>query len=349
MEDKEIFSSPDAMKWPVPYDPNHPKEKSNILSDNLSPESPQLRMATAKCDPQANLGELDRLPLEIMQTILSHLDVYTLMSFESVNGLAARVAVSVPVYAIVKKHASDAVRGIKATQAKISLARLYEKLRSPDCDQCGDFGPYLSLLAGDRVCYLCFSQDEKYRPIQSQEAVRQFALTRRVLKSLPSIRSVPGSYEQFSPKKYPQPILLFDREAARNAAIALHGSLEAMEVQAERLESQKRSDREPIVTRSSDTVPRTRKHVPVVRSRYRRRINWCGTHRYICRRIDIHADTRRGMAIVHFPWLHYDKQSVEWGFRCFACRYSTKRRFSESSFEAHIEKEGQIRNGAHCH
>ncbi|KAM3551760.1 hypothetical protein MY1884_007562 [Beauveria asiatica] len=78
-----------------------------------------------------------------------------------------------------------------------------------------------------RVCFLCFSENERYLPLSFRRASRKFALINAVLDGLPNMRAVPGIYSP-NENKFATRMALVDYEAARRAGIALYGSLTAM-------------------------------------------------------------------------------------------------------------------------
>ena len=345
-EPKEAYSSPDGLRWPIPYVHSHPCAVEAILSDALPPDTPQPGTAFVAGPQISNLGELDRLPLEVVLALLQHLDIRSLLRFKCVNRRAVDIADSVSSYKALKTHAPDAIRGIKATkstQASMTCAYLYKKLCSKECDNCGELGFYLSILTGERVCYNCFTRNKKYCVDKAERVIDNFALTGRNLQNIPFIKSVPGTYSSFQIHT-PLSLTLFDLETVRKASIALHGSAEAMEKHVERLRSRKirQETRKGTglghLTSSSNHSPRRAGAIIHCSRRPR----------------PLEDQVSREMAIVRFPWLIPATQTEEWGFYCFACRNEfwgenpiCRVRFTDSTFKAHLIEYGPIKWGHH--
>jgi hypothetical protein len=126
-----------------------PRLRDFILDDNLPalvfpPSNGHIRKL-----PKVDLGTLDVLPLELLQGLLSQLDLCTLMGFRRVNRPAIDVVESKPQYKAVTTHARNVLRGILSigTGQWISCESLYKNLCTAECKQCGDFGGYLYILA----------------------------------------------------------------------------------------------------------------------------------------------------------------------------------------------------------
>jgi hypothetical protein len=208
----------------------HIRLKDFTLDDNL----PDLQ-----CQPyndhnpnphKAYLGALDTLPLELLHEILRQLDLRTLTDFRHVNRRAMWLVESFPQYQAIRKHAHNALRGIICIEASrwITCEMLYEKLCTAECEECGDFGGYLYILTCKRVCFLCLSEDKRYLPLRYRHAIRKFGLNRPILGTLPSMKSIPGTYSP-NEKKVCAHIALVDSDCARRAGITLHGSVSVME------------------------------------------------------------------------------------------------------------------------
>ncbi|KAG6884914.1 hypothetical protein C0993_007281 [Termitomyces sp. T159_Od127] len=170
------------------------------LDDNLPDSQCQPDDDQLPHPPQASLGALQALPLELLGEILRKLDLQTLTYFRHVNRRAMRLVGSLPQYKAIRKHAYNALRGMMyiKTSQWITCETLYEKLYT------------------------------KHLPLRYLHAIRKFGLNRRILGTLPSMRSIPGTYSPIQRKVRAQ-ITLVDSDCARRAGIALHGSVSAME------------------------------------------------------------------------------------------------------------------------
>ena len=97
-----------------------------------------------------DLGTLNTLPLELLHEIIHKLDIRTLTDLRHVNRRAMWLVESDPQYKTIRKHAFNALRGILCIETGrwITCEMLFNRLCTAECEQCGDFGGYLtSLLA----------------------------------------------------------------------------------------------------------------------------------------------------------------------------------------------------------
>lgn len=223
-ESESPLSISDGLIW------THLKIRDFTLDDNLPDSQCQPDNDHIPNPPKAYLGALDTLPLELLCGILQQLDLRTFTDFQHVNRRAMSLVESFPQYKAIRKHACNALRGIIHVGAGrwITCEMLYEKLRTAECEECGDFGGYLYILTCKRVCFLCLSEDKQYLPLRYRQAIRKFGLNRPILRALPSMKSIPGTYSP-NQKKVRAHITLVDSDCARRAGIMLHGSVSAME------------------------------------------------------------------------------------------------------------------------
>ena len=201
----------------------------------------------------STLGNLEQLPLELINMLLIQLDIQSLTNFRRANQRAMQVIDQIPQYKKIILYAPSTIQGIPSinTGASFSCQELYTKLCTAECDICGDVGGYLYLVTCRRVCFLCFTTKTEYLPLLRADAMRKFGLSRGDMAGLPFMRSVPGYY---SPRevKCRTRMTLLDHDAAREAGIAVHGSIEAMVHHASEVTSKKLEQYEApkIITRS---------------------------------------------------------------------------------------------------
>ncbi|KAI0285530.1 hypothetical protein BC826DRAFT_960139 [Russula brevipes] len=204
--------------------------KDFTLDDNL----PNLRCQPDNVHipnpPKVYLGALDTLPLELLCEILQKLDLRTLTDFRHVNRRAMWLVESFPQYKAIRKHAYNALRGIIYIEVSrwITCEMLYEKLCTAECEECGDFGGYLYILTCKRVCFLCLSEDKQFLPLRYRHAIRKFGLKLPILRTLPSMKCIRGTYSS-NLYKVRSHLAVVDSNCARRASITLHGSISAME------------------------------------------------------------------------------------------------------------------------
>jgi hypothetical protein len=151
---------------------------------------------TETLPPTACLGRLDRLPLEIINGIISLLDIAAVDQLKVVNRRAFAVANSHPQFKLLNWEAHDALRGIRAIKIShtITVQTLIERLCASQCVECGEFGGYMYLVTFERVCRRCFEKNDRYSPLREIAALKKFGLTPEILDPLPRFQSYPGSY-----------------------------------------------------------------------------------------------------------------------------------------------------------
>ncbi|KAK3693914.1 hypothetical protein B0T22DRAFT_55749 [Podospora appendiculata] len=158
-------------------------------------------------------GQLDRLPLELAQTILLQLDIPTLTRFRRVNRWAACLVDSLHPYSQVLKHCPGVLRAIIGLKASyFSLAMLYQTLSSTaQCASCDCTGGYLYLITCRRVCHHCFTTRPEYLPVALSLVTYHTELTPHETASLPSIITLPRP--QIMRRTIPHGTIFIDRQA----------------------------------------------------------------------------------------------------------------------------------------
>lgn len=97
------------------------------------------------------------------------------------------------------EHCPDVLRAIVSIDAKyFDCADLFETLSTIKCATCDGFGGYLYLITCQRVCYFCFTLDPLYFPVSATLATKHTGLSRKELKCLPYILSLPGRFTERS-------------------------------------------------------------------------------------------------------------------------------------------------------
>ncbi|PWY68646.1 hypothetical protein BO70DRAFT_366019 [Aspergillus heteromorphus CBS 117.55] len=287
--------------------------------------------------PRYGLRILDRLPLEIIQMVLMRLDIRSLTDFRQVNRKARLVTDSIPQYRQILTHAPALFRRCLNIESArfFSCQELYNQLCTAECDSCGDFGGYLYLITCRRVCFLCFTEKVDYLPLLRKDLTIHFGLHSKNLTGLPCMRSFPGRY---SPRgiKCQRRQILFDYSSARQAGVAVHGSIESMEKYALQMAS-KRSNKNnsdlPYGRTGEIYVRRSRSECPVDGK---------------C------SNPRRFMSIISAPYLGEQLATAEWGVHCVACKphhygrpLHWRRKYTIKGFQGHVRECGEIISGRH--
>ena len=290
--------------------------------------------------PTCSLGDLDRLPLEILREILVDVDLLSLYTVRRVNRSAMHVVDHLPQRRSIITHCAVALRGIFAIgiSSLVTSRDLYRALRTPNCRDCNDFGGYIYLFTCRRVCFVCFTNNIQYLPLNEREAHQSFGLPRGVVRSLPfRMKSVPGQYaDEHAP--YSKRQTLLDYEMALGAGIAFHGSdvnMRRRNLQNARAQVASRWKR----TSDSDSgsAPGRRPAMPSSPSVLLRRDgDWKA------------SNPRRFMAVVRAPWINPFNQA-ERGFYCEGCAdeydgrpFCHRRMYLTDSYDDHIRQCGRI-------
>ncbi|KAF3935237.1 hypothetical protein ABW19_dt0202073 [Dactylella cylindrospora] len=294
---------------------------------------PQNGIRAERRNPTSNMGLFDVLPTEIQQEILSQLDVQMLENFRRINRRAMQLVESLRLYKIVIEHARNALCAIVSTGAGrwLNLSHLYDKLCTPTCEICGDFGEFLYIITCRRVCYLCFTTHADFQPLQLQrdELKMRFCISvsEKDLEMLPNMKTLPGRYSEGRLPVSGDGILI-DYPALRELVIVRNGSVDEVGRKTNYLQfymSQKRLFANSIMQ-------------PHHRSAY----NQYGVQ-------DAHrCDWRRFAAIVRTPCLDAPSGKIEEGFSCVGCCsrlwpvHEWRRIYTRSSFREHLKEFGPI-------
>jgi hypothetical protein len=157
----------------------------------------------------ADLGSLE-LPLELLQDILSRLDIHSLFKFRQVNSSSRLAVDSLPQYKRAVDHGLNLFCALLRTgRAKhISILDVDEVLCAKACAFCGTFGNLVALLAWKRCCFLCLQHvpELQVRPLARVRrhllSLRctppQLLLTEAKADQLASFKTVPGIYSRSS-------------------------------------------------------------------------------------------------------------------------------------------------------
>lgn len=146
-----------------------------------------------------NLGNLEYLPLEIIELILLTADLASLTAFRAVNSRALNVVDELHPYQTLVSYARPTLRAFLATgtAAYFSTMEIFSTFNTHKCSRptCKtDFAAFLFLPSCVRVCLLCATSSPEFLPISSRAAKRQYGLNTKALASLPKTRIIPGEY-----------------------------------------------------------------------------------------------------------------------------------------------------------
>ncbi|KAE9381128.1 hypothetical protein N431DRAFT_476029 [Stipitochalara longipes BDJ] len=266
---------------------------------------------------------LPTLPLELLTTILLPLSFADFAALR-LTCLDLNLAVdSLREFQLVTNYASAVLRSLKVTgfDGYHSVAKIAKGLVEPNCVLCGAFGPYFSLMKGERVCYPCVFEKRELRVLFRSVAERYFGISSnntslRELHTLILKGSENG--EAFRKER-----VLVSFDEAREEAVRLHGGEEKMhrhvfEVQSKDYEACRRDNasggscrQRPAYQSDQDELLETRiNYAPVLGD-----LLWM-------------EDFPKGFALrgcTLFPWLDEKKGWTEMGVWCRGCAEERER------------------------
>jgi hypothetical protein len=113
--------------------------------------------------PKAGLGTLNRLSPEILDHIISLLDISALDQFKAVNRRGFEAVNAHSQFKVINRQAHGILRGLRAikTGHMINVQVLFEKLCTSQCNECSDYGGYIYLVTFRRVCCRCFMKKDR--------------------------------------------------------------------------------------------------------------------------------------------------------------------------------------------
>ncbi|KAM7209810.1 hypothetical protein V8F06_014808 [Rhypophila decipiens] len=150
--------------------------------------------------PNTPIGDINRLPLELINQVLGRLDIPTLTTFRRVNQRAMHLVDSLPSYRRIWTTCPDILRAAVSLNANsFSCDTIFKTLIREKCEFCGEFfGGYLSLITCTSICHVCHWGLE-HSPVKPSTAIRHFQELKmdylvEKLKTLPQVHSLPGYY-----------------------------------------------------------------------------------------------------------------------------------------------------------
>lgn len=149
-------------------------------------------------DVSTGLGNLARLPVEILHEVLPHMDIGSLFALRQANLSSRRAVDSLPQYQRVISHGLDVFCALLRTRiaAHVSLLDFYDVLCTKACAVCGhELAEFVSLLAWGRCCFSCLHKGAPEVKVQALVSARsQFGLTPADAGQLRSFKTLPGTY-----------------------------------------------------------------------------------------------------------------------------------------------------------
>ncbi|KAI8407879.1 hypothetical protein FOFC_10807 [Fusarium oxysporum] len=104
-----------------------------------------------------NLGVLARLPQDLLEEIVLHLDIDSFRRFRQVSRRARYLSTVITIYQRVLRCAPDALNALRRTDLSgyVSYSDVYTALTTSKCTFCGRFGEFMFLPTAKRCCFEC--------------------------------------------------------------------------------------------------------------------------------------------------------------------------------------------------
>lgn len=178
----------------------------------------------------STLGVIDDLPLELLQMVLSMLDLQSFSRLSQVCSRAYGVAQSLPPYRDLIKYAPDVVAALAQTRLDRyhTVAMFHAALLSEQCVSCGHYGAFLFLPTCERCCHKCLCRNQSIWVIPPSLAAKCFNLDAAQLKEVPHLLSVPGFYSFRGRTLRKRRVNLVGVKTAKAVALKIHGSIQHM-------------------------------------------------------------------------------------------------------------------------
>lgn len=199
------------------------------LVNGMIPISDPAKPSTLKRDSNgSSIGSLDRIPLELLHSILATLDPLSLSRVSRVSLRGKTVVESLPAYRDLIEYAPSILTALGRTRLiKIhTVSILRENLHSSQCVSCGNHGAFLFLPTCERCCIECLMLNSSFRVIELATAKKCFYLTTHELRLIPRMLSLPGVYHMQGRQFRQTRLRLLSVKAVKELAITIHGSEE---------------------------------------------------------------------------------------------------------------------------
>lgn len=181
--------------------------------------------------PASSLGLLDTVPAELLLLILNLLDFQSLSRVSRVCFRGKIIVESLSSYRQVMQHAPKVLTALTKTNliSRYPASFILHTLQTRQCVSCLDFGAFLYLPSCERVCLECLYQNRGLWMITTATARKCFGLTQRQLRTIPIMRSIPGTYSVRTLEKTHRRIYqLVSVRHAKQLGLDVHGSLEKL-------------------------------------------------------------------------------------------------------------------------
>ena len=178
----------------------------------------------------ATLGDMGKLPLELVGFVVQYTDLRSVSKLRLVNRrMHLIVDDSVP-YKFLVHQIPHTIASLKLADAwqHFTVGDLYSTLCQPTCTFCKDLGTYLWILEGVRCCFNCLYETPHLMSLIESDAKSLFGIPKNALADIPSMLTLPGTYgivELYHGRRF----RLYSQNHVVQAAVAHHGGNDAYE------------------------------------------------------------------------------------------------------------------------
>lgn len=215
-------------RTPEPLPSSAERNLGRMIHDNVSPAKPSARLPDR---PQSSLGQLEKLPTEMLVLVLHQLDFQTLSRALRVCSRIKTMVELVRPYQQVMQHAPKLLTALAKTNliGRYPASRILQALETSRCASCSEFGAFLYLPTMDKVCFECLYQNRSFWVIPRAQTKKYFGLTKRQVGRLPAMRSIHGTYVVGGPERtHKRNYQLVSVGHAKQLGLDVHGSPEEL-------------------------------------------------------------------------------------------------------------------------
>lgn len=148
--------------------------------------------------PIAALGNIDRLPLELIHNILLELDIASLFRLRQTNIRARQILNALHEYRTIIAHAINPLCALLRTgsASNVKLIEFYRLLCTQSCSLCGnEYGDLVYLLKWVRCCSGCLTQKSSGIRVTTFNSVKRILkLSKKSLEKLEKLKTLSGIY-----------------------------------------------------------------------------------------------------------------------------------------------------------
>ncbi|KAJ9150937.1 hypothetical protein NKR19_g5146 [Coniochaeta hoffmannii] len=177
---------------------NHDKQIIQFDANFLSKwKTSMLLSGDTITGPVSGLGAMQDVPTEIINSILTELDIESCLNFRQVCRVARNIATNTLEYSRVATHAPTCLRAMFRTglARSHSFADLYDALLLRHCEVCHKPAAYVYLPTLTKACDKCISVDRRFLTVTLASFAKEAGwTTARLRKRLTVVKTVPGDY-----------------------------------------------------------------------------------------------------------------------------------------------------------